>query len=100
MGIGNTIDVERVRLIEERLTKIGKALGYPVDNHPLPFDLFCYKHQIPGGVISNLTTQLGQLGLEEILQEVLEEIPLILEDLGYPVMITPLLTVYCDSGCS
>ena len=89
MGIGNTIDVEKVKIVEDRLTKIGKAFGHPVDNHPLPFDLFCYKHQIPGGVISNLTTQLAQLGLEDKLQEVLEEIPLILEDMGYPVMITP-----------
>lgn len=89
MGISHNMDLEKIGIVEERLTKIGKAYGHPVDNHPLPFDLFCYKHQIPGGVISNLTTQLAQLGLEEKLQEVLEEIPRILEDLGQPVMITP-----------
>ena len=89
MGIGNTIDVEKVKIVEDRLTRIGKAYGHPVDNYPLPFDLFCYKHQIPGGVMSTLRTQLAQLGVPEILQEVLEEIPRILEDMGYPVMITP-----------
>lgn len=89
MGIGNTMDLEKLKVIEERLTKIGKAYGHPVENHPLPFDLFCYKHQIPGGVISNTRTQLTQLGIPEKLQEVLEEIPRILEDMGYPIMITP-----------
>jgi oxaloacetate decarboxylase alpha subunit len=89
MGISHTMDVEKLKVIEERLTKIGKAYGHPVDNHPLPFDLFCYKHQIPGGVISNTKTQLAQLGIPEKLQEILEEIPRILEDMGYPVMITP-----------
>ena len=89
LGISHNMDVERLKEAEEKLTKIGKAFGHPVDNHPRPFDLFCYKHQVPGGVISNLTTQLAQLGIPEKLQEVLEEIPRILEDLGHPVMITP-----------
>jgi oxaloacetate decarboxylase (Na+ extruding) subunit alpha len=89
MGISHTMDIEKLNVIEERLTKIGKAYGHPVDNHPLPFDLRGYKHQIPGGVISNTRTQLAQMGIPEKLDEVLDEIPLILEDMGYPVMITP-----------
>ncbi len=89
LGINHTMDREKLNIIEERLTKIGSAFGHPVDNHPMPFDLFCYKHQVSGGVISNLTTQLTQLGIMDKLQEVLEEIPRILVDLGHPVMITP-----------
>ena len=89
LGIGHNMDIEKLKIVEERLTKIGKAFGHPVDNRPLPFDLTYYKHQIPGGVISNTVTQLHQLGIPDKLQEVLEEIPYILEDLGYPIMITP-----------
>ena len=89
LGMPHTMNLEKLYVVEERLTKIGKAYGHPVDNHPLPFDLFCYKHQIPGGVISNTETQLKQLGIPEKMQEVLEEIPYVLEDLGYPIMITP-----------
>jgi oxaloacetate decarboxylase alpha subunit len=44
---------------------------------------------MPGGVISNTTTQLAQLGLSEKLQEVLDEVPRILEEMGHPIMITP-----------
>lgn len=89
MGIEHDIDVEKLRVVEKRLTKIGKAYGHPVDNVHLPFDLEAYEHQIPGGVISNTRTQLEALGIPEALPEVLKEIPLILEDLGHPVMITP-----------
>ncbi len=89
LGIKHTIDVEKLKVVSERLTKIGKAFGHPVDNYPLPFDLTYYKHQIPGGVISNTTTQLAALGIPEKLQEVLDEIPRILEELGHPIMITP-----------
>jgi oxaloacetate decarboxylase alpha subunit len=89
MGIDNTMDVEKLNSITDKLTRIGKAYGHPVDNHPIPFDLFTYKHQIPGGVISNTVTQLAQLGHSDKLRAVLEEIPTILEELGYPIMITP-----------
>lgn len=89
LGIKHNIDVEKLKIVSERLTKIGKAFGHPVDNYPLPFDLTYYKHQIPGGVISNTTTQLAALGIPEKLQDVLEEIPRILVELGHPIMITP-----------
>ncbi|MEM1140744.1 MAG: hypothetical protein AAGB03_02745 [Pseudomonadota bacterium] len=89
MGLSHTIDLDKCRIVHERLRKIGQGFGHPVDNHHLPFDLQCYEHQIPGGVISNTTTQLAQLGIPEKLPEVLEEIPRILEDLGHPIMITP-----------
>jgi len=89
LGISHNMDVEKMKVVSDRLTKIGKAYGHPVDNHPLPFELFGYKHQVPGGVISVTRIQLAHLGLSDKLQDVLEEIPHVLEDLGHPVMITP-----------
>jgi oxaloacetate decarboxylase alpha subunit len=89
LGIPHNMDVEKLKVVSDRLTKIGKAASQPVDSTILPFDLSFYKHQMPGGVISNTTTQLGQLGLSDKLQDVLEEIPRILKEMGHPVMITP-----------
>jgi oxaloacetate decarboxylase alpha subunit len=89
LGISHNMDLEKLKVVSDRLTKIGTAFGHPVDSTPLPFDLSFYKHQMPGGVISNTTTQLAQLGLSEKLQEVLDEIPRILEEMGHPIMITP-----------
>lgn len=47
------------------------------------------EHQIPGGMISNFITQLKQVGAEEKLPEVLEEVKRVREDLGWPPLVTP-----------
>lgn len=52
-------------------------------------DLFHYEHHMPGGMISNLRSQLGTYGLGDRLGEVLEELKRVREDLGYPVIVSP-----------
>ena len=46
-------------------------------------------HQIPGGMASNLLAQLKEQKAEHRLPEVLEEVPRVREDLGYPPLVTP-----------
>ncbi|MCX5837599.1 MAG: hypothetical protein NTW71_03650, partial [Deltaproteobacteria bacterium] len=46
-------------------------------------------HQIPGGMMSHLASQLKNLGLEHRLPEVLEEAGRVRQEIGYPVMVTP-----------
>ncbi len=46
-------------------------------------------HHIPGGMISNLRSQLEQQGALDRLPEVLEELPTTRADLGYPPLVTP-----------
>jgi pyruvate carboxylase subunit B len=46
-------------------------------------------YQIPGGMISNLYTQLREQSALNRIQDVLEEIPRVREDLGYPPLVTP-----------
>ncbi len=46
-------------------------------------------HQVPGGMVSNLVSQLQELGAADRLKEVLEEIPRVRADLGYPPLVTP-----------
>ncbi len=46
-------------------------------------------HQIPGGMISNLVTQLRQSHVLHKLNEVYEEIPRVRRELGYPPLVTP-----------
>lgn len=48
-----------------------------------------FDHQIPGGVLSNLASQLKDAGFPEKLDEVLEECGRIREELGWPIMVTP-----------
>jgi pyruvate carboxylase subunit B len=46
-------------------------------------------HQVPGGMLSNLLSQLAEQEASQRLPEVLEEIPRVRADLGYPPLVTP-----------
>ena len=46
-------------------------------------------YQVPGGMLSNLVSQLKQAGKEESLEAVLSEVPRVREDAGYPPLVTP-----------
>lgn len=48
------------------------------------------KYQVPGGMLSNLMSQLKDQGAFDKYEEVLREIPRVREDLGYPPLVTPL----------
>ena len=48
------------------------------------------KYQVPGGMLSNLTSQLKEQNAMDRYDEVLKEIPNVRKDLGYPPLVTPL----------
>jgi oxaloacetate decarboxylase (Na+ extruding) subunit alpha len=45
--------------------------------------------QIPGGMLSNLANQLKEQGAEDKYQDLLDEMPRVRKDLGYPPLVTP-----------
>ncbi len=47
------------------------------------------RYQVPGGMLSNLVSQLKSAGAEDKLQDVLEEVPKVREDFGEPPLVTP-----------
>jgi methylmalonyl-CoA carboxyltransferase 5S subunit len=52
-------------------------------------DTAIFDSQIPGGMISNMESQLQQQGAGARLREVLEEVPNVRKDAGYPPLVTP-----------
>lgn len=52
-------------------------------------DVNTLRYQVPGGMLSNLVSQLKQQGAEDRYEEVLEEVPRVREDLGFPPLVTP-----------
>jgi methylmalonyl-CoA carboxyltransferase 5S subunit len=52
-------------------------------------DTAIFKSQIPGGMISNMESQLKGQGAGDRLQEVLLEVPRVRKDSGYPPLVTP-----------
>jgi len=60
-----------------------------LDAKVMGVDINTLLYQVPGGMLSNLVSQLKQAGKEEKYQEVLNEVPKVREDLGYPPLVTP-----------
>ncbi len=63
-----------------------QALVDPIAQRP---DINVLLHQIPGGMLSNLLSQLKEQNKVEKYQEVLQEIPRVRQDLGFPPLVTP-----------
>jgi len=52
-------------------------------------DINILKSQIPGGMISNMENQLREQNAIDKLEQVLEEVPRVRKDMGYPPLVTP-----------
>jgi oxaloacetate decarboxylase (Na+ extruding) subunit alpha len=52
-------------------------------------DVNVLEFQIPGGMLSNLISQLREQGAEDRYMEVLEEVPRVRKEMGYPPLVTP-----------
>ena len=48
------------------------------------------KYQVPGGMLSNLMSQLDKQGAMDKFEDVLKEVPAVRKDMGYPPLVTPL----------
>lgn len=70
--------------VAERLTKDGY-----LSPQVLKVDVNALIYQVPGGMLSNLISQLKQQGASDKLLNVLEEVPRVRADLGYPPLVTP-----------
>ncbi len=82
------VDREALRKICKHFTDL--APKRMLSHHPLNIiDPEILIHHIPGGMISNLRSQLDQQDALDRLPEVLEELPRARADLGYPPLVTP-----------
>ena len=53
------------------------------------YDPALYEHQVPGGMISNLRSQLAAMRMADRMPEILEETARVRKDLGYPILVSP-----------
>ena len=72
------------RKVAQRLKEEGS-----LDPKVLNVDTNTLLYQVPGGMLSNLISQLKQAGKEDQYYEVLSEIPRVRADYGYPPLVTP-----------
>ena len=69
--------------VKQDLIKTFNLKGY-FDVNPNVLDF-----QIPGGMLSNLANQLKEAGMEDKYQDLLDEMPRVRKDIGYPPLVTP-----------
>ncbi|MEF2918861.1 MAG: oxaloacetate decarboxylase subunit alpha [Acutalibacteraceae bacterium] len=60
-----------------------------LDQKMLTTDTKALMYEVPGGMLSNLLSQLKQAGKEDKMEEVLQEVPRVRKDAGYPPLVTP-----------
>lgn len=88
LGYSSDIHEEALAAVSAHFRKIAETEGWPI-GAPREYDLFHFEHQVPGGMMTNLTRQLREVGMEHRLEEILEEVVRVRREFGYPVMATP-----------
>ncbi len=81
------LDLRLLSKVSEHFNEI--SCGYEVPREVMGVDANVLSYQIPGGMISNLASQLAEQKASHLLREVLEEVPRVRADLGYPPLVTP-----------
>ncbi len=65
------------------------SCGYEIAPEVMGIDTNVLSYQIPGGMISNLASQLAEQKATHLFKDVLKEVPKVRADLGYPPLVTP-----------
>lgn len=82
------IDLGQFRSLNDDLKQIRQKYA-EFETKLVGVDVGCLQHQIPGGMLSNLESQLKGMGMSARLPEVLEEVARVRADMGYPPLATP-----------
>lgn len=83
------LDLEKLFTIAKYFEKVRIETGHDRGVTSLTH-MQVYSHQVPGGMISNLESQLSEQNALDRLPEVLEEIPVVRSEVGYPPLVTPM----------
>lgn len=82
------LDLELISNVAAYFKDIRKNYEIPADI-VMGVDTAVLNYQIPGGMISNLASQLASQNATDLLPQVLEEVPRVRAELGYPPLVTP-----------
>ncbi|NLW25324.1 MAG: oxaloacetate decarboxylase subunit alpha [Clostridia bacterium] len=82
------IDLNRLTGLAEYFKKVRKNYA-EFDVYKNGVDVNVLRYQVPGGMLSNFITQLSQQNAMDKFEEVLQEVPRVRADLGYPPLVTP-----------
>jgi oxaloacetate decarboxylase alpha subunit len=81
------LNLEQISNISDHFKQVRG--NYKIDSIITMVDTMVLNYQLPGGMLSNLTSQLRQQNALDKIPEVMKEVPRVREDLGYPPLVTP-----------
>jgi len=87
-GHSTAVRMKAIEEVSDYLEALADREGFP-RGAPMEYDLFHYRHQMPGGMLVNWRFQLRQSGIEDRFDEILEEIARVRQELAWPIMVTP-----------
>lgn len=87
-GFETQLDMQRILRVRDHFAKVRPRYREFLSEFT-GVDTEIFKSQIPGGMISNMESQLKGQGAGDRLHEVLEEVPSVRKDAGYPPLVTP-----------
>ena len=82
------LDIEKLTKIADYFANVRKKYA-AFESETFGVDAGVLIHQMPGGMISNMVNQLREQNALDRLDEVLEEMPRVRRDMGYPPLVTP-----------
>ena len=88
-GTSRDTGLDMNKLVEAAAHFRDVAQKLDINPKVLKVDVNTLLYQVPGGMLSNLISQLKQANAEDKYYEVLEEIPRVRKDFGYPPLVTP-----------
>lgn len=84
------LDIEPLHYLADYFKEVKKDLSDAFNlNTNIPIDPKVLTFQIPGGMLSNLMNQMKEMGILDKYPQVLEEMPRVRAELGYPPLVTP-----------
>ena len=87
-GCSHRLDTEALALVSDHFRALARDRGLPL-GAPAEYDAAYYRHQMPGGMVTTTRRMLAEVGRPELFDAVLEEVTRVREEMGYPIMVTP-----------
>ena len=97
--LGHRVDIDdrALALMGDYFSRLARAEGLPF-GQPEEFDAAFLRHQMPGGVVTTLKRQLAEMKQEQRWPALVEEVPRVRAELGYPIMVTPFPQIVCTQA--
>jgi len=87
-GHETRVDLDRLRPVRKHFREVRKRYRHFMTDFTT-VDTEIFRSQIPGGMISNMVNQLKDQGAGDRVDEVMEEVPRVRADCGFPPLVTP-----------